>query len=239
MVSRRNEPEPVGRRPAPHQESGGHSESGNCGEGPARSGGCPLHAWRHVASRQPVGAGSGNPIPGDAAESESRTVTRGHSARTRDGAACRHDGDAVDDRARRRARADDLVGSDHRRQLPEQHRGALCGGSRPRAVPRRPADAARMEPGAGRLAAIGVRRRGSRRLAHAVRRVRDRPRTGDQHGELQEDHGVQHDGPGCRHRGSTVGCQQPALAALRLRPFERHDAGRGDQFAVLRDGDGR
>ncbi len=74
LVSRRNEPEPVGRRPASHQESGGHAESGNCGEGLARSGGRPLHAWRHVAPRQPVGAGSGNPTPGDAAESESRTV---------------------------------------------------------------------------------------------------------------------------------------------------------------------
>jgi len=50
-----------------------------------------------------------------------------------------------------------------------------------------------LEPGAGWVAAVGVHRRSARRLAHAVRRFRDRPRPGDQHGELPEDHGVQHD----------------------------------------------
>src|SRR5712692_149018 len=94
------------------------------------------------------------------------TLTRGHSTRTRSRAAHCHDGNAADDGARRRARADDLVGSDHRRQLPEQQGGALRGGGRSRAVPRRSADDAGMGPGAEWLAAVGVRRRGARRLAH-------------------------------------------------------------------------
>ena len=143
-------------------------------------------------------------------------------------------------RARRRAGADDLVGNDDRRQLPGQQEALYAADA---ALERSIGDLLTLRrignPVLDGSAAVGVCRRAR---PAGSRTLRDGSTidlgAGAQHGELPEARGVQRGGDECGHAGPALGCEQPALAALRLRPSERACCRPGNQFAVLRDGHG-